>query len=220
MTTTRRALVVVDVQNGFTENSGELPVAGGDAAAAAIGAYVSAHRSDYVVVATTQDHHIDPGTHFSDAPDFVDSWPVHCVAGTFGAELDEQLSAGAGRLFTELVDVAVYKGMYAAAYSGFEGVTAEGVPLAQALRSFGVDAVDVVGIATSFCVRATALDALAAGFTTSVLLPLCADVDEALTPATIAELTAAGITCADSTSGSAAAVDGGTVPAADMRTAR
>ena len=84
------------------------------------------------------------------------------------------------------------KGEYAAAYSGFEG-RSEGVPLADWLRGHGVDAVDVVGIATDHCVRATALDAVGAGFDTRVLLHLTAGVAAASTAAAIEQLGTAGV---------------------------
>lgn len=190
----RRALLVVDVQNGFTEGSGELPVEGGDDVARRIGAFTAEHRGKYDVVATTQDWHVDPGGHFSDNPDFVETWPVHCVAGTDGAELDPQLDEGAGRPFTDLVDVAVRKGAHAAAYSGFEGVTAEGESLEQALRHLGVTDLDVVGIAESHCVRHTVLDARQAGFAVRVLSDLTVPVTPELGEAARANMSAAGAT--------------------------
>ena len=140
-----RALIVVDVQNDFCEG-GSLAVAGGAAVAAAITEHVAAGGYDHVVA--TRDHHIDPGAHFSEAPDFLDSWPPHCVVGTSGVELHADLD----RRPTEAV---FDKGEYAAAYSGFEG-SFDGQDLADWLRAHEVDAVDVVGIATDHCVRATA----------------------------------------------------------------
>ena len=77
----RRALIVVDVQPTFCEG-GALAVTGGNAVAERIAAYASTHRDDYALVVTTQDWHIDPGDHFSPDPDFIDTWPVHGVAGT------------------------------------------------------------------------------------------------------------------------------------------
>ncbi|RKS71515.1 nicotinamidase/pyrazinamidase [Motilibacter peucedani] len=183
-----QGLLVVDVQNDFTEG-GSLPVDGGAAVAEAVGAWVRERRSAYTAVVTTQDWHVDPGTHFAAEPDFVTTWPVHCVAGTPGAELHPGLGDG----FGELVDVAVRKGERAAAYSGFEAVTAEGEGLARWLERHGVTAVDVVGIATDHCVRATALDAVAAGLATRVLLPLTAGVAPSTTDAALVELRDAGV---------------------------
>jgi nicotinamidase/pyrazinamidase len=190
----RRALVVVDVQNGFTEDSGELPVAGGDATARAIGAFVAGHRDAYDLVVTTQDWHIDPGAHFApESPDFVDTWPAHCRAGTPGAELDPLLTEGAGRPFLELVDVGVRKGAHAAAYSGFQGVTEDGRPLAQVLRDAGITDVDYVGIALSHCVKETALDGVREGFAGRVLRDLTVHVSPESGVAALEALRAAGV---------------------------
>jgi nicotinamidase/pyrazinamidase len=177
-----RALVVVDVQNDFCEG-GSLAVAGGAAVAAAITEHIAGAGYDHVVA--TRDHHVDPGAHFSEAPDFVDSWPRHCVVGTDGVQLHPALDRGP-------IEAVFDKGEHAAAYSGFEGA-ADGVPLADWLRQHDVDAVDVVGIATDHCVRATALDAVANGLATRVLLHLTAGVSEATTEAALDQLRTAGI---------------------------
>ena len=177
-----RALIVVDVQNDFCEG-GSLAVAGGAAVAAAITGHIASTRYDHVVA--TRDHHIDPGHHFAEHPDFLETWPAHCVVGTGGAELHPALDR-------ELLEAVFDKGEYAAAYSGFEGA-AEGVPLADWLRDHGVNAVDVVGIATDHCVRATALDAVGNGFTTRVLLPFTAGVDPSTTDAALEQLRTAGV---------------------------
>ena len=179
-----RALIVVDVQNDFCEG-GSLAVAGGADVAGAISAHVRAHAADYAHVVATRDHHVDPGGHFAEQPDYLETWPPHCVVGTGGVELHP-------RLEREPIEAVFDKGHYSAAYSGFEG-TSEGVALADWLRAHGVDAVDVVGIATDHCVRATALDAVAAGFATRVLLPLTAGVSEATTDAALAQLRTAGV---------------------------
>ncbi len=167
---TAKALVVVDVQNDFCEG-GSLPVEGGNRVAAGISALVRAHRYDVVVA--TRDHHVSPGDHFSDEPDFVASWPAHCVAGTHGSQF-------APGLDTSRMDAVFFKGAREAAYSGFEGSTepesGEGDPLAQWLRDRGITDVDVVGLATDYCVAATALDAVREGFRTRVLLDLTAGV--------------------------------------------
>jgi nicotinamidase/pyrazinamidase len=177
-----RALIVVDVQNDFCEG-GSLAVAGGAAVAAAITEHIPSAAYDHVVA--TRDHHIDPGGHFAQQPDFLETWPAHCVVGTGGVELHEALDRGP-------IEAIFDKGEYAAAYSGFEGA-ADGVGLADWLRERGVDAVDVVGIATDHCVRATALDAVGSGFATRVLLPLTAGVAEASTEAALDQLKAAGV---------------------------
>ena len=174
-----RALIVVDVQNDFCEG-GSLAVSGGAAVAASIAALLAGDHG-YDLVVATRDHHIDPGPHFSDTPDFVDSWPVHCVAGTPGADFHPGLGDPS---FAAVFD----KGEYEAAYSGFEGRDHTlDVTLADFLRGHAVTDVDVCGIATDHCVNATARDAASAGFDTTVLLDLTA----AVTPANLDELTAA-----------------------------
>ncbi len=163
----RKALVVVDVQRDFCEG-GSLAVAGGLAVAAAVKDLLDSDHG-YAAVVATRDHHIDPGAHFSANPDFVDSWPPHCVVGTGGVELTDPLR-------TDDFDAVFDKGEHAAAYSGFEGRDPEGTGLADWLRAHAVDAVDVCGIATDYCVRATALDAAKEGFSPTVLVDLTAAV--------------------------------------------
>jgi len=178
-----RALVVVDVQNDFCEG-GSLAVNGGAAVAAAISAHIPGAGYDHVVA--TRDHHIDPGRHFAEQPDFLETWPAHCVVGTGGVELHEALDRGP-------LEAVFDKGEYAAAYSGFEGAEPGGTGLADWLRGRDVDTVDVVGIATDYCVRATALDAVRAGFTTTVLLDLCAGVAPETTERAREEMQSAGV---------------------------
>ena len=180
-----RALLVVDVQNDFCEG-GSLAVAGGAAVAAAISEHMRAAAADYAHVVATRDHHVDPGGHFAEHPDYLDTWPRHCVVGTEGVKLHPNLEHGP-------IEAVFDKGEHAAAYSGFEGHTAHRVLLADWLRAHSVDAVDVVGIATDHCVRATALDAVGNGFATRVLLPLTAGVAEASTEAALEQLRAAGV---------------------------
>jgi nicotinamidase/pyrazinamidase len=134
----------------------------------------------------TQDHHVDPGDHFAAAPDFVNSWPPHCVAGTAGADFHPGLD-------TARFEAVFRKGEHAAAYSGFEGRDSAGVPLADWLRDRGVTAVDIAGIATDYCVRATAADAVAAGLRTRVLVGLTAGVARPSTEAALSELRAGGV---------------------------
>jgi len=188
-----RALVVVDVQNDFCPG-GALGVAGGAEVAAATSQLLAREGIAYDHVVATQDFHIDPGAHFSDTPDFVDSWPPHCRAGSWGALLHDDLE-------TRRIEAVFRKGQYTAAYSGFEGststVTAEGgelvTGLADWLRAHDVDEVHVVGIATDHCVRATAVDAAAAGFRTTVLLGLTAGISTAAVAAALEEMRAAGV---------------------------
>jgi nicotinamidase/pyrazinamidase len=181
-----RALIVVDVQNDFCEG-GSLAVAGGAAVAAAVSQRIRTGAYDHVVA--TRDHHVDPGAHFSATPDYVDSWPPHCRVGTPGASFHPDLDVAG-------IEAVFDKGRHAAAYSGFEGAEPGGTVLRDWLAERGVTAVDVVGIATDHCVRATALDAAAAGFATAVLLDHCAGVAPDTTERALDELRAAGITCA------------------------
>ncbi|MFB7635156.1 isochorismatase family protein [Streptomyces sp. NPDC056149] len=184
-----RALIVVDVQNDFCEG-GSLAVAGGADVAAAITDLVGAAAgSGYRHVVATRDHHIDPGDHFSDHPDYRTSWPAHCVAGTEGSGFHPNFAPA---IASGAVDAVFSKGAHTAAYSGFEGTDENGVPLAEWLRERGVTDVDVVGLATDHCVRATALDALAEGLRTRVLLDLTAGVAPETTERTLAELLEAG----------------------------
>jgi nicotinamidase/pyrazinamidase len=180
-----RALIIVDVQNDFCEG-GSLAVAGGAATAAAISRFLAAEGGGYGYVIASRDHHVDPGDHFSGTPDFRDSWPAHCVAGTAGAEFHADLD-------TSKVHAVFSKGANAAAYSVFEGTDETSTELVTWLRERGVDEVDVVGIATDHCVRATALDAARHGFTTRVLLDLTAGVDPATVAQAVGEMAAAGV---------------------------
>ena len=185
---THRALVVVDVQPTFCEG-GALPIEGGDAVATRIAAYVRAHRSRYDLVVTTQDWHVDPGAHFAgpgQVPDFVDTWPRHAIAGTAEAQLHPAL--------TDLQpDAQVKKGAYVAAYSGFEGVDGDSRSLRIILAAAGITELDVVGLAESHCVRATAIDARTLGLRTRVLIDLTAPVSPAQGAAARAEMAAVGV---------------------------
>lgn len=160
------ALIVVDVQNDFCEG-GSLAVVGGARVAADVAAVIAS--GTYQTVVATRDHHIDPGSHFSETPDFVDSWPRHCVVGTHGELLHTPL-------VPSMFDETFFKGEYEAAYSGFEGASSGGTRLADWLRSRGVGTVDICGIATDYCVRATALDAAREGLEVRVLHGLTAAV--------------------------------------------
>ena len=179
-----RALIIADPQRDFCEG-GSLGVAGGAAVVSRIDRLLnSAHG--YAHVIASRDHHIDPGGHFAAEPDFVDSWPPHCVVGSPGAEFHDNLTY---RDF----DAVFYKGHYAPAYSAFEGVTAAGQRLSAWLRERKVDQIDICGIATDYCVRATALDAVREGFDTTVLLDLTAAVAPNRVAEVAAELAAAGV---------------------------
>ena len=186
MTSSHRALLVVDVQPTFCEG-GALAVAGGNACAERIACYITTHRDSYDIVVTTQDWHIDPGDHFSSNPDFVDSWPPHGVAGTDEAEIHPAIA--------EIpVDAHVKKGQYAAAYSGFEGTTKGGSSLETILRDHRIEAVDVVGLALSHCVKDTALDVQHLGFTTTCLTDLSEPVSLESGEAAVAAMEDAGVT--------------------------
>jgi len=183
-----RALFVIDVQNDFTEG-GALGVAGGTRVAQAVTAHLHARRDRYDLVVASRDWHApsgDNGGHFSAAPDFVDSWPPHCVQGSTGAEYHPDLD-------TSSVDLHVLKGDGRPAYSVFDGLV-DGRPFGEVLAERGVDEVDVVGLATDHCVRASALDAVAAGLTVRVLTDLVAGVAEGPSEAALAELRAVGVT--------------------------
>lgn len=201
-----KALIIVDVQNDFCAG-GALATDRGAKIAALISEYVEDNHHRYEAVVATQDWHIDPGAHFSDTPDFVDSWPVHCVANTEGAEIHPNLD-------TDYIEAYFRKGRYEAAYSGFEGLQApeesvmtgehepgatlddEGpkTPLADWLDEHEIQDVDIVGIATDYCVLATAKDAVDAGYETRVLIDLTAPVHENKLDEVIAKMEDEGIT--------------------------
>ena len=191
-----RALIIVDAQNTFCEG-GSLAVAGGTAVAERIAAWLTGGAAArYRAIVTTQDWHIQPGDHFSTSPDFVGTWPVHGAAGTDDAALRPEIAAAAPGA------TAFYKGQYSAAYSGFEGIdgATSGTYLDPWLRERGIEEVDVVGLALDYCVRATALQAAALGYTTRVLTDLTAPVSAAGAPTTLVELAVAGVEALDSAS--------------------
>lgn len=173
------ALIIVDVQHDFCP-AGALGTDRGNEVAEKIASL----QTEYDTVVATQDWHIDPGSHFAEDPDFVDSWPVHCVADSYGAQMHEAI--GPAQAYFR-------KGEYTAAYSGFEGA-ANGVLLADWLREHAIDAVDIVGIATDHCVQATAADALKEGFSVRVLSEYCSPVDPDRGDAALAKLGKAGAT--------------------------
>ncbi|HEX4443522.1 MAG TPA: isochorismatase family protein [Galbitalea sp.] len=183
-----RALFLIDVQNDFTEG-GALPVVGGASVAEKVTSYLRAHPHDYDVVFASRDWHDatnDNGGHFDVSPDFVDSWPTHCVAGTPGAEYHPALD-------TSLIDIHVRKGQGRPAYSIFEGTTDDGESVAQKLDEFDVTDIDVAGLATDYCVRASALDALSAHRRVRVLTDLVAGVATESSAVALRELREAGV---------------------------
>lgn len=178
-----RALIIVDVQNDFCEG-GSMGVSGGSGVVAEISTLLHGDgRWDHVVA--TKDYHIDPGDHFGDPPDFVHSWPPHCQVGTSGADFHPDLD-------TDRIEAVFTKGEHEAAYSGFEG-TAASIGLAAWLRMRDVDNLEIVGIATDHCVRATALDAAGEGFATRVLLDRTAGVSRETTERALEQMRAAGV---------------------------
>jgi len=206
------ALIIVDVQQDFCEG-GSLAVEGGAKTAALITEYMNQCGDKYHVVATTRDWHIDPGPHFAEDPDFENTWPVHCVAGTPGAELHENID-------TEAIEAEFLKGQYNDGYSGFDGILGDpdmvrsqdgfagpyGATAAAAaatddtsitmddwLREHAVEQITVVGIATDHCVRATALDANDAGYEVRVLTNLTVGVSEESVDAALDEMEDAGV---------------------------
>lgn len=183
-----RALFVIDVQNDFTEG-GALGVEGGAAVAEGITEYLRAHPGSYDLVIASRDWHDgtgDNGGHFAAGePDFVQTWPRHCVSGETGADYHPALD-------TSLIDVHVRKGQGRPAYSIFEGTTDEGENLVDVLDARGVDEVHVAGIATDYCVLASARDALDAGRRVTVLTDLVAGVAPDTSRAALATLAAAG----------------------------
>jgi len=179
-----RALIIVDVQNDFSEG-GSLAVVGAADVARRISEFLDTGH-DYAHIVATKDFHIDPGDHFSDAPDYAKTWPRHCVVGTPGADFHPGLD-------TDAVEAVFTKGNYAAAYSGFEGADEHGTPLADWLRKRGVDKVDIAGVATDYCVQATAADAAKNGFATRVLVDLTAGVAAESTAKAIDDMRAVGV---------------------------
>jgi len=185
-----KALLIVDVQNDFCEG-GSLAVAGGAAVAEKISNYLKANPSKYDLVIASRDWHDagnDNGGHFAaegEAPDFVNTWPAHCVSGTNGADYHPNLDAA-------LIQVHVEKGMGKPSYSAFEGVTRDGRSIADVLSHAGVDQLDVVGIATDYCVLASSLDARKSGLSVQVLTEMCAGITRESTAAAIDQMSAAG----------------------------
>lgn len=177
---------MVDVQNDFTDIPGAaLPVVGGAAVAGRIREMLAAEADRYAAVVATRDWHIEPGDHFSATPDFIDSWPPHCVAGSPGADFHPSLA-------TTPFAAVFSKGAYSASYTGFDGRADDGAGLGEWLTAHGIARVEVAGLATDHCVRATALDAAALGFDVRVRADLCAGVGRDSSARALAEMRAAG----------------------------
>ena len=184
-----RALFIIDVQNDFTEG-GSLGVDGGTAVATGISSLLARHPHRYDHVFASRDWHDatnSNGGHFADGaePDYENTWPSHCVAGTYGAEYHAELA-------TNAVDVHVRKGMGRPAYSIFEGTTTNDETVAGLLDSLGVTEIDVAGIATDYCVRQSALHAIESGRSVRILADLVAGVAADSSAAALVELEAAG----------------------------
>ena len=164
-------LIVVDVQNDFCEG-GALAVAGGNKVAGAIKKYISRTQDVYKAIAFTKDFHHDwpdtNGGHFSETPDFINSWPRHCVAGYPGSHFHPQIVFALEN--TTAVKDVFYKGQGKPDYSGFQGYNMDYVSLDDWLEELGIDSVDIVGIAGDHCVKATGLDAVKLGFKDTLIL--------------------------------------------------
>jgi len=187
------ALFIIDVQNDFTEG-GALGVTGGGEVARGITALLASEPGRYDHVFASRDWHDadnDNGGHFSTTPDFVDSWPPHCVAGSHGADYHAELAV-------EHVDIHVRKGQGKPAYSIFEGTTDDGETVPAALERLGVTDIDVVGIATDYCVLASAMDAMQSGRRVRVLVDLVAGVAPESSVAALKRLAASGVDLAAS----------------------
>lgn len=190
-----RALIIVDVQPTFCPG-GELAVDGGDDVADRIADLLRTHAADYHLLVTTQDWHIAPGDHFSTEPDYVDTWPPHGVAGSPTAELHPRIVDALAQVqetHPELPYQKLLKGQYAASYSGFDGSNEQGESLVQILRAHGITHLDVVGLALSHCVAATALDAAQNGFQVTVLRDLTRPVTPEVGIEAVAKLESAGV---------------------------
>jgi nicotinamidase/pyrazinamidase len=210
------ALIVVDVQNDFCPG-GSLAVEHGDEVASRIQTFIRDHNDEYKVIVATKDWHPNfdevEFDHFSDTPDYVDTWPPHCQAGTVGANLHRNLYArdlsevSDGQFFMALndpieFDEIFFKGEETAAYSGFEGYSGNAyaapsgeaaIGLYEYLKSKDIGHIDVVGLATDYCVKATAMDAAKLGLDTSVLTTMCAGVARETTVQAIQDMLDAGI---------------------------
>ena len=184
----RNALLAVDLQADFVVG-GSLPVPNGMPVCAMISRHIRHFKTEYQFVVASRDYHEDPADHFSATPDFVNTWPPHCVIGTPGAAFVPPV---ANLVREKLIQAIVSKGRHAAAYSAFEGLDARGHDLLNVLKEARTDHIDICGIATDYCVRQTALDARRNAFQVRVLVNLCASVNEATGLQALEEMKAAG----------------------------
>lgn len=179
------ALLVVDMQNCFVDD-GELGITGGRQLALDIKDYIESHGTQYQLIISSQDWHIDPRDHFSEEPDYIDIWPEHGKAHTYSAELVKELN-------DIKFDCAIKKGQYSPGYSAFEGHTDDSQSLETYLKEQEIDAIDICGLALSHCVKQSALDAHALGFKTRLLAPLSLAVHQEDTSSILHELKQSGI---------------------------
>jgi nicotinamidase/pyrazinamidase len=184
----RNALLAVDLQSDFVQG-GSLPVPNGMQVAAQVARHIRHFKTEYQFVVGSRDYHEDPADHFSATPDFQTTWPPHCVIGTPGAAFVPPI---ANLVREKLIQAIVSKGRHAAAYSAFDGVDVRGHPLLDVLKEQRIDHIDICGIATDYCVRASALDARKNEFQVRILVNLCAAVSEATGLQALEEMKAAG----------------------------
>jgi len=185
----RNALLVVDVQVDFVEG-GSLGVQGGMQVAAMIARHLRHFKNEYQFVVASRDYHEDAPDHISATPDYLNTWPPHCIIGTPGAAFVPTIQ---NLVREKLIQVVVLKGRHEAAYSAFDGFDPRGHKLLDVLKENRVDHIDVCGIATDYCVRASALDARKNAFQVRVLVNLCAAVNEATGQQALEEMKAAGV---------------------------
>jgi len=180
------ALIIVDMQNDFCRD-GSLAVPGGDEIVPMVNRLASMYAADGRLVVATRDWHPAETSHFVD---YGGVWPAHCVADTPGAAFHPDLRLPEG---TIIVSKGTRPGEDA--FSGFDGLAADGRTLERVLRDRGVTEIEVVGLATDYCDKATALDGVRLGFDVFLLLDAIAAVN--LQPgdgqAAIDEMTAAGV---------------------------
>jgi len=186
-----KAILIIDVQNDFCEG-GALACQGGAQVAKKISEYLASNKHEYDFVIASRDWHTpnsENGGHFPAQgidPDFVTTWPLHCIAGEEGAEYHPNLD-------TSLIDVHIKKGQGEHGYSIFEGTTDHDETFKELLERLEIAAVDVVGIATDYCVRASSLDARKQGLEVRVITSLTAGVAASSTEAAIDEMVDAGV---------------------------